>query len=103
MPTLSQAVVVCVIVLGAVVAIGILARGRGYPAGGQVVVRCRDGHLFTTIWLPGVSVKAIRLGPVRLQFCPVAGHWTVVTPVPDDQLTDAERLMASRFRDSNLP
>jgi hypothetical protein len=103
MPTLPQAIVICVVVLGAVAAIGVLARRSGYPVGGEVVVRCRDGHLFTTIWLPGVSFKAIRLGPVRLQFCPVAGHWTAVTPVPDDQLTDAERLMASRFRDSRLP
>ena len=29
--------------------------------GGNVVVRCRDGHLFTTLWLPAVSVKALRL------------------------------------------
>jgi len=27
---------------------------RGYPLGGQVVVRCREGHLFTTLWIPSV-------------------------------------------------
>src|SRR5206468_1279270 len=26
---------------------------RGYPPAGLVVVRCRDGHLFTTICVPG--------------------------------------------------
>jgi hypothetical protein len=25
---------------------------RGYPLGGQLIVRCRRGHLFTTIWIP---------------------------------------------------
>jgi hypothetical protein len=103
MLTIPQALVICAIVLGVVVVIGILVRRRGDAAGGEVVVRCRDGHLFTTIWLPGISFKAIRLGPIRLQHCPVAGHWTSVTPIPDDQLTDAERRMASRFHDSNIP
>jgi len=27
---------------------------RGYPIGGRLVVRCRQGHLFTTLWIPGV-------------------------------------------------
>jgi hypothetical protein len=35
---------------------------RGYPIGGKLIVRCRQGHLFTTIWIPGASLKAIRLG-----------------------------------------
>jgi hypothetical protein len=25
-------------------------------------VRCRRGHLFTAIWIPGISFKAVRLG-----------------------------------------
>ncbi len=40
----------------------IVARRRGYPLGGNAVVRCRQGHLFTTIWIPGASLKAVRLG-----------------------------------------
>lgn len=28
---------------------------RGYRMGGNLVVRCRKGHLFTTIWVPGAS------------------------------------------------
>ena len=49
--------------------------------GGNVTVRCRQGHLFTTIWIPGASLKALRLGWWRFQRCPVGGHWSVVTPV----------------------
>ena len=56
-------------------------RRRGYGFCGRVFVRCRSGHVFSTIWIPGVSVKAIRLGPWRVQRCPVGGHWSLVTPV----------------------
>jgi len=66
-------------------------------------VRCRDGHLFTTIWVPGVSFKAIRLGWTRLQRCPVGKHWTLVTPVRDSDLTDEERRMAEERRDVRIP
>jgi hypothetical protein len=62
----------------------IVARRRGYSGlGGRTLVRCRDGHLFRTIWVPGVSIKAIRLGWYRFQFCPVGRHWTVVKPVKE--------------------
>jgi hypothetical protein len=54
-------------------------RGQGF--GGRVVVRCRDGHVFTTLWIPGVSVTSLRLGPWRYQRCPVGHHWSLVTPV----------------------
>jgi hypothetical protein len=33
----------------------IVARRRGYMVGTSTIVRCRSGHLFTTIWIPGVS------------------------------------------------
>jgi len=60
-------------------AVGVLAEAavmklRGYRVGRNVVVRCRRGHLFTTIWLPGVSLKAARLGWWRFQRCPVGNH-----------------------------
>jgi len=62
----------------------IVARRRGYSGlGGRTLVRCRNGHLFRTIWVPGVSLKAIRLGWYRIQFCPVGRHWTVVKPVKE--------------------
>jgi hypothetical protein len=60
--------------------VGVLQR-RGQGFGGRVAVRCRDGHVFTTLWIPGVSVTSLRLGPWRYQRCPVGHHWSLVTPV----------------------
>src|SRR5690242_19029254 len=47
---------------------------RSGQLGPHVLVRCRAGHLFTTIWLPGASMKSLRLGPWRVQRCPVGHH-----------------------------
>ena len=77
--------------------------GRRVGQLGEVVVRCRSGHLFTTIWVPGASFKAIRLGVVRFQYCPVGEHWTTVAPVNPDDLTDAERRAAAANRDARIP
>jgi hypothetical protein len=41
----------------------------------DVIVRCSQGHLFETIWIPLVSFKAVRLGTRRLQRCPIGHHW----------------------------
>lgn len=94
-------------VLGALVALylasTLLAGRRRYPMGGNVVVRCRQGHLFTTIWIPGASLKAVRLGWTRFQRCPVGKHWTLVKPVRDDELTDEERAFAAAHRDIRIP
>jgi hypothetical protein len=79
-----------------------VARRMGFGIGGNTLVRCRDGHLFTTIWVPGVSLKAIRLGWWRYQRCPVGEHWTIVTPVRASDLTDEERLEATSHHDVNL-
>jgi hypothetical protein len=76
---------------------------RGYPIGGNLVVRCRRGHVFTTLWIPGVSVKAIRLGWWRVQRCPVGNHWSVVTPIRTSELTAGDRRRARRHRDVRLP
>ena len=76
---------------------------RGYGVGGNVVVRCRQGHLFTTLWLPGVSVKSLRLGPWRFQRCPVGRHGSLVTPVRRADLTEDERRAAGEARDIPLP
>ncbi|HWE10409.1 MAG TPA: hypothetical protein VG325_13730 [Solirubrobacteraceae bacterium] len=75
---------------------------RGYRLGGNVVVRCRRGHLFTTIWLPAASVKSLRLGGWRLHRCPVGNHWSLITPVRPSELTDDER-QAAATRDIRLP
>ena len=71
--------------------------------GGDTVVRCSKGHLFTTIWVPGGSLKSIRLGMSRFQYCPVGHHWAVVNPVKDSELTDEERRTAAEHHDVHIP
>src|SRR5580765_4017302 len=73
-------------------------RRSGRP-GGNIVVRCQSGHLFTTIWIPGVSVKSARLGPWRLQRCPVGGHFSIVTPVREADLNLWQRRSAHAHKD----
>ena len=75
----------------------------GYPVAGNVVVRCRRGHVFTTIWVPGASIKSVRLGPWRVQRCPVGGHWSLVTPVRKAELSAKERRVADKTRDVRVP
>ncbi len=81
----------------------VLARRRGFLVGLDTVVRCRRGHLFTTWWAPGASVKAVRLGWWRLQRCPVGHHWSLVTPVVASGLTEEERRSAAAHHDRRLP
>jgi len=76
---------------------------RGFPIGGRLIVRCRRGHLFTTIWIPSFSLKAARLLWWRAQYCPVGRHWTVVVPVRENELTDDEKRIARDRRDIPLP
>jgi hypothetical protein len=78
-------------------------RGRGYRRPWSVIVRCRQGHLFSTIWVPGASVKALRLGPRRFQRCPVGRHWTLVRPVRAESLSEQELTAARKTRDIRLP
>jgi hypothetical protein len=95
------------IVLASVVAFNvvgtIVARARGYGVGGNTVVRCRQGHLFTTIWIPGASVKSVRLGWWRIQRCPVGGHWSIVVPVKESGLSRRELRFAHGHRDVRVP
>jgi hypothetical protein len=53
----------------------------------NVVVRCNSGHTFSTIWVPGISFKAARLGSYRLQWCPVGRHVTLVKKAQAEELT----------------
>jgi hypothetical protein len=78
-------------------------RARGYGLGGNVVVRCRRGHLFSTIWIPGASFKSIRLGWWRIQRCPVGRHWSIVTPVNRSELAEDERRIAEGRKDIRIP
>jgi hypothetical protein len=66
-------------------------------------VRCRDGHVFTTIWIPLASLKAVRLGDRRYQRCPVGRHWSTVTPI-DPASADRETLArAAAVHDLRIP
>jgi hypothetical protein len=78
-------------------------RARGYRMGRNVVVRCRQGHLYTTIWLPGGSLKSVRFGFWRFQRCPVGRHWSIVTPVREADLTEEETRTAREHRDIRIP
>jgi hypothetical protein len=89
------------VVAGTVVAT-VLLRRRGYGIGGDTIVRCRRGHLFTTIWIPGVSLTSVRLGWWRFQYCPVGRHWTLVVPVRAADLTDGQR-RAAGVHDLRIP
>lgn len=81
----------------------VVAKRRGTVLGVDTVVRCRDGHLSTTWWIPGASVKAVRLGWWRLQRCPIGPHWSLVTPVTVSELTESERGLAAAHHDIRLP
>ena len=94
---------IALVVLGFYIVGTILARLRGYRFGRNVIVRCRSGHLFTTTWIPGFSLKSVRLGWWRLQRCPVGGHWSIVSPVKQDDLTEGDRRLAAEHRDTQVP
>ncbi len=66
-------------------------------------VRCRDGHLFTTIWVPFGSLKALRLGRKRFQYCPVGHHWTMVTRLDEASARRKDLAKARSVRDLRLP
>jgi hypothetical protein len=88
---------VAVGIIGVVAVINLIARSRGYSIPGKTIVCCSKGHLFSTTWIEGSSLKAIKLGPrTRYQRCPVGSHWTTVHPVKDEDLTDEERLVIAK-------
>jgi hypothetical protein len=91
------------VVTGIYVVGTIVARWKGYRFGPNLIVRCRRGHLFTTIWIPGISFKSLRLGWWRYQRCPVGKHWSIVTPVRERDLTETNRRVALDHRDIRIP
>jgi hypothetical protein len=66
-------------------------------------VRCRDDHLFTTIWIPLASLKAIRLGNRRFQHCPVGHHWAMVTPLDRRSAGPVDLEAAAASHDIRIP
>ena len=93
------------ILIAAIVAVGgtLIARRLGYNLGTTTVVRCRQGHLFTTVWIPGVKLKELDLVVARIQRCPVGRHWSLVVPVRDKDLTEAELQSAREHHDIRIP
>lgn len=96
-------VVVVVAVVVVLVAATAATRRHGYRLGPRTIVRCRRGHLFSTIWIPGASLKAVRLGWARFQRCPVGRHWTLVVPVRESDLSADEVREAREHTDVRLP
>jgi hypothetical protein len=95
--------VIAVVALATMAELVVVARRRGSLFGVNTVVRCRRGHLFTTFWIPGASLKAIRLGWWRFQRCPAGRHWSLVTPTRVSALTAEERQLAALLHDVRLP
>ena len=103
--------IVALVIVFAVIFVYVIARmgaaagqKRGYSGmGGDTIVRCSQGHLFTTTWIVGSSVKAVRLGYKRYQRCPVCKKWRIVVPVRDDEPTDEDRRVAAAHHDTKLP
>lgn len=94
---------VVILVVTLYVAGTVVAQRLGYKFGTNSAVRCRAGHVFRTIWIPGASVKSLRLGWFRFQWCPVGRHWTVVSPVKELALTAAEKESADMYHDLRIP
>jgi hypothetical protein len=95
-------VVLAVMIAGYVVGT-VVATRQGYAFGKNSLVRCRRGHLFTTVWIPGASVKSLRLGFWRIQWCPVGRHVDLVHPVREADLSEAERAFAAAHHDVFVP
>jgi hypothetical protein len=101
---MSRRVAKVILITVGVAAGGILiARSLGYKLGVNTVVRCRQGHLFTTIWIPGVKLKEVDLVVARIQYCPVGNHWSLVVPVRDVDLTEEELQFAREHHDIRIP
>jgi hypothetical protein len=94
---------VLVALLAAVATTTALGRLLGYKFGPNLVVRCRKGHLYTTVWIPGVHLTSVDLGVVRWQYCPVGRHWSWAVPVREATLSEEERRHARQHHDVAIP
>lgn len=103
---MSSGLIIGLLVLVVVVGLAVYS-AVGRRADGQRtfdhIVRCKDGHLFTSTWIPGFSLKAVRLGTVRYERCPVGRHWSTVSRVDESTLTADEIARARAVHDSAIP
>jgi hypothetical protein len=101
---MSLAALGAVVVIIAVISmVATSLRRRGYQVGGWTLVRCSAGHLFYTLFVPGVSLKAVRLGTRRFQRCPVGRHWSLVALAREADYSEAQLAEARRHRDRPVP
>ena len=91
------------IIAGVIAGATLIGRRLGYNFGPNTIVRCRKGHLFTTIWIPGVKLKELDLIVARIQRFPVGKHWSLVVPVKEANLTEEERQLAREHHDIRIP
>ena len=66
-------------------------------------VQCSAGHRFTTIWVPMATLKAVRLGWERWQYCPVGHHWATVHRLDDGTASEADLNAAALVHDVRIP
>ncbi len=64
-----------------------------------MTIRCSQGALYSTIWWPLGSFKAIHLGRTRIQRCPVHHKWERVSKVDPASLSSEELQRAIGVRD----
>lgn len=69
----------------------------------RTIVRCSQGALYSTIWWRWGSFKAIRLGSLRVQRCPIHRRWEKTWRADVDELTAAELASARSVVDSSIP
>jgi len=75
---------------------------KGLRFGKNVVVRCSANHLYTTMWIPSVSLKAFRWGFRRYQYCPVGKHWAWISQLRGPELTFEAIAEASKTHDIRI-
>jgi hypothetical protein len=101
---MSRRVVRTVLIVAGVITGGtLIARRLGYNLGTNTLVRCRKGHVFTTIWIPGVKLKELDLVIARVQRCPIGKHWSLVVPVRAADLSEEDREFARAHHDVRIP
>lgn len=72
---------------------------REQPARFEPVVECSQGHRYRSIWVPGGSLKALRLFNRRFQRCPVGHHWSWTRRIDAALLSDEELESANAVHD----
>ena len=75
---------------------------KGLHFGKNVPVSCKSEHLYQTIWIPGISLKAFRWGRVRYQYCPIGKHWSWTHQLDRKARTPEALLDASKVHDLRI-